>query len=85
MGEGRLVNLACSFGHPAEVMDTSFAVQALTMEYLARHKGELAPGVHKVPEEIDETIAHIRLEAAGIGIDCLSQEQKKYQESWIIE
>lgn len=85
MGEGRLVNLACSFGHPAEVMDTSFAVQALTMEYLARHKGELAPGVHKVPEQIDETIAHIRLEAAGIGIDCLSQEQKKYQESWIIE
>ncbi len=85
MGEGRLVNLACSFGHPAEVMDTSFAVQALALEYLAAQKGRLAPGVHKVPKEIDQAVARIRLASAGINIDSLSQEQKKYQESWIIE
>ena len=85
LGEGRLVNLACGNGHPAEVMDTSFAVQALAVEYLARHKGELAAGVHKVPAEIDEAIALVRLASAGVSVDRLSEEQKKYQESWKIE
>ena len=66
-------------------MDTSFAVQALAVEYLARHKGERAAGVHKVPAEIDEAIALVRLASAGVSVDRLSEEQKKYQESWKIE
>ncbi|MCL2121146.1 MAG: adenosylhomocysteinase [Clostridiales bacterium] len=84
MGEGRLVNLACGFGHPAEVMDSSFAVQALTLLHLIRHQGALTNAVLPVPEEIDVRIAEIKLASAGLSIDCLTTEQEKYKESWII-
>ena len=84
MGEGRLVNLACGFGHPAEVMDSSFAVQALSLLHLKENKGKLKNTLLPVPEEIDRKIAEIKLSAAGLHIDCLTPEQEKYRESWII-
>ena len=78
IAEGRLVNLASGDGHPAEIMDMSFAVQAMSARYLADHRGELKPGVVVVPREIDEAIARKKLETLGIAIDSLSEEQKKY-------
>lgn len=81
-GEGRLVNLAVAEGHPSEVMATSFAGQALACEYLVKNKGRLKPGVHRLPEEIDDAIAALQLEAMGIRIDSLTSEQKKYLGSW---
>lgn len=83
LGEGRLVNLAAGNGHPAEVMDTSFATQALALKYLVDHQGNLQPGLHEVTRAIDEQVARIRLAALGITIDSLTEEQTKYQESWI--
>jgi adenosylhomocysteinase len=84
MGEGRLVNLACGFGHPAEVMDTSFAVQALSLLDLKNNKGKLESSVLDVPDEIDVRIAEIMLASAGLSIDKLTPEQEQYKESWII-
>ena len=84
MGEGRLVNLACGFGHPAEVMDTSFAVQALSLLALKENKGKLANAVLPVPPEIDARIAELKLASAGLCIDRLSTEQEDYKESWIV-
>lgn len=78
IAEGRLVNLAAGDGHPAEIMDMSFAVQALSAQYLARHKGELTPGVIPVPRELDEAVARRKLKAMGVGIDTLSREQAAY-------
>jgi len=78
IAEGRLVNLASGDGHPAEIMDMSFAVQAMSARYLAEHRGELKPGVVVVPREIDEAIARKKLETLGIAIDSLSEEQKRY-------
>ena len=78
IAEGRLVNLASGDGHPAEIMDMSFAVQAMSARYLAEHRGELKPGVVAVPREIDEAIARKKLETLGITIDSLSDDQKKY-------
>ena len=78
IAEGRLVNLASGDGHPAEIMDMSFAVQAMSARYLADHRSELKPGVVTVPREIDEAIARKKLETLGITIDSLSEEQKKY-------
>ncbi len=82
LGEGRLVNLVCADGHPAEIMDMSFSLQALAVEYLARRGRDLSPGVHLLPREIDEMVARIKLESMGIQIDELTEEQRRYIESW---
>jgi adenosylhomocysteinase len=81
LGEGRLVNLASAEGHPAEVMDMSFANQALCVEHIAKSKVML-PKVYSVPKEIDETIAELKLSAMKIGIDELTEKQKKYLATW---
>ena len=78
LAEGRLVNLAAGDGHPAEIMDMSFSVQALALRYLKEHKDELLPGMHYLPEEINRKIAKIKLESLGAGLDELSPEQKSY-------
>ncbi|MDR7409525.1 MAG: adenosylhomocysteinase [Armatimonadota bacterium] len=82
LAEGRLVNLAAAEGHPAAVMDMSFANQALCVEWLVRSAGELAPRVYPVPEEIDRQVAALKLEAMGVRIDQLTPEQRRYLESW---
>jgi adenosylhomocysteinase len=82
LGEGRLINLAAAEGHPAVVMDMSFADQALSAEYMAKHAKELDRKVYEVPREIDEQVAFLKLEALGISIDELTEEQKKYLSSW---
>jgi adenosylhomocysteinase len=82
LGEGRLINLAAAEGHPASVMDMSFANQALAVEYLAGDGKNLGPGVFRVPEEIDHEIARLKLDAMGIEIDQLSAEQERYLTSW---
>ncbi len=82
LGEGRLVNLVCGDGHPAEIMDMSFSLQALAVEYLVKRSGELEPGVHVLPREIDEKVAEIKLASMGIQIDKLTEEQRRYLESW---
>lgn len=81
IAQGRLVNLAAADGHPAEIMDMSFAVQAMSAAYLARTKGTLQPGVVSVPAEIDHDIALRKLRAMGVSIDSLSCSQKKYMNS----
>ena len=78
IAEGRLVNLAAGDGHPAEIMDMSFAIQALSAEYLAKHQAELVPDVISVPRELDEAVARRKLRAMGVGIDSLSAEQEDY-------
>ena len=78
IAEGRLVNLAAGDGHPAEIMDMSFAVQALSAEYLAKNRGKLQPGVIPVPRELDEAVARRKLSAMGVEIDALSREQEEY-------
>jgi adenosylhomocysteinase len=82
IAKGRLVNLAAADGHPAEVMDMSFANQALSAEYLLKNKGRLESKVHLVPREIDEEVARLWLESHNIRIDTLTDEQKRYLESW---
>lgn len=82
LGEGRLINLAAAEGHPASVMDMSFANQALSAEYMAKNADKLGKQVYSVPEEIDREIARIKLEAMGIHIDTLTPEQQKYLTSW---
>ena len=82
LGEGRLINLAAAEGHPASVMDMSFANQALCLEHLVKNKGKLKPNVYPVPEEIDNEIGRLKLKAMNINIDSLTMEQKKYLESW---
>jgi adenosylhomocysteinase len=82
LGEGRLINLAAAEGHPASVMDMSFANQALSVEYLVKKKGELKPGVHTLPAEVDTEIASLKLRALGINIDTLTAEQTEYLSSW---
>jgi len=82
LGEGRLINLAAAEGHPASVMDMSFANQALATEYLVKHGRELAPQVYPVPVEIDEEIARLKLHSMGIAIDQLTAEQQAYLNSW---
>lgn len=78
MAEGRLVNLAAGNGHPAEIMDMSFAIQAKSLEYLVKHEGQLEKKVYQVPREIDEEVARIKLASLGGGLDVLSNEQKAY-------
>jgi adenosylhomocysteinase len=82
LGEGRLINLAAAEGHPASVMDMSFANQALSVEYLVKKKGELKPGVHLLPKEVDTEIASLKLRALGLAIDTLTSEQIEYIGSW---
>ncbi|MFC1949543.1 adenosylhomocysteinase [Chloroflexota bacterium] len=82
LGEGRLINLAAAEGHPASVMDMSFANQALCLEYMAENRGKLETRVYPVPEEIDKQVARLKLDAMGIDIDTLTPEQKKYLTSW---
>src|SRR5215468_8292780 len=82
LGEGRLINLAAAEGHPASVMDMSFANQALSVEYLVKNKGKLDPGVHLLPPEVDQEIASLKLRALGINIDTLTAEQLEYMSSW---
>ncbi|MDH5364103.1 MAG: adenosylhomocysteinase, partial [Dehalococcoidia bacterium] len=82
LGEGRLINLAAAEGHPASVMDMSFANQSLCVEYLAKMKGNLKPDVYPVPGEIDREVGRLKLSSIGITIDSLTKEQRKYLESW---
>jgi adenosylhomocysteinase len=82
LGEGRLINLAAAEGHPASVMDMSFANQALSVEYLVKRKGNLQPGVHLLPREVDAEIASLKLQALGLTIDTLTPEQIEYMNSW---
>lgn len=82
LGEGRLINLAAAEGHPASVMDMSFANQALSVEYLIKNQGKLAGGVHLLPKEVDAEIASLKLNALGLSIDTLTSEQVEYISSW---
>jgi adenosylhomocysteinase len=82
LGEGRLINLAAAEGHPASVMDMSFANQALCMEYLIKNQGKLEKKVYSVPDEIDKNVARLKLDAMGIKIDKLTPEQQAYLDSW---
>jgi adenosylhomocysteinase len=82
LGEGRLVNLAAAEGHPAAVMDMSFANQALSVEYILKQQGELPRAVFPVPREIDAQVAQLKLQALGVQIDELTPEQREYLESW---
>jgi adenosylhomocysteinase len=84
IAEGRLVNIAAADGHPAEVMDMSFAVQCLSALYVKEHRGQLANKVIDVSEEIDDTVARRMLAAWKVEIDELSTEQKQYLNSWNI-
>ncbi len=82
LGEGRLINLASAEGHPASVMDMSFANQALSLEYMVQHADELDNTVYGVPAEIDHEIARLKLKAMGVQIDVLTDEQEEYLHSW---
>ncbi|MFC2021737.1 adenosylhomocysteinase [Chloroflexota bacterium] len=82
LGEGRLINLAAAEGHPASVMDMSFANQALCLEYIVQNREQLEPKVYPVPEEIDKQVARLKLNSMGIKIDTLTPEQKQYLTSW---
>jgi adenosylhomocysteinase len=82
LGEGRLINLAAAEGHPASVMDMSFANQALGSEYAVKNRGRLEKKVYRVPHAIDAEIARLKLESMGVRIDALTEEQRKYLESW---
>jgi adenosylhomocysteinase len=82
LGEGRLINLVAAEGHPAVVMDMSFANQALCVEYLVKHAAQLSPKVYPVPAEIDKNVARLKLDSLGVTIDKLTPEQEEYLASW---
>ncbi len=82
LGEGRLINLVAAEGHPAVVMDMSFANQALCVEYLIKHAAQLSPKVYSVPAEIDKNVARLKLDSLGVTIDKLTPEQEEYLASW---
>ncbi len=82
LGEGRLINLASAEGHPASVMDMSFADQALSVEFLVKNHGSLEKKVYVVPEDLDKRVARLKLESMGIKIDRLTPEQEEYLASW---
>jgi adenosylhomocysteinase len=82
LAHGRVVNLAAAEGHPAAVMDVSFALQALCVEELVRRRYEMVPGVHEVPDAIDSEVARLKLAALGVRIDEPTPEQEHYRESW---
>ncbi len=82
LAEGRLVNLAAGQGHPVEIMDMSFAIQAVSAAYLAQHAKDLKPKVHPVPESLDDKVARLKLRTMRLRIDTLSADQRKYLSSW---
>ncbi|MGH7428898.1 MAG: adenosylhomocysteinase, partial [Candidatus Methylomirabilaceae bacterium] len=82
LGEGRLINLVSAEGHPASVMDMSFANQALSVEYAVKHGGTLEKRVYRVPREIDRHVAELKLASMGIQIDELTPAQRRYLDSW---
>ncbi|MBX8642725.1 MAG: adenosylhomocysteinase [Thermoplasmata archaeon] len=82
LADGRLVNLVAGQGHPAEIMDLSFSLQARGAEFLAENRGRMEPGVHVLPREVDAELARMKLRALGIGIDSLTEVQKNYLSSW---
>jgi len=82
LAEGRLINLVAAEGHPASVMDMSFANQALGIEFIVKNKGKLEPKLYTLPESVDKEIARLKLESMGISIDTLTEEQEKYLNSW---
>ena len=82
LGEGRLINLAAAEGHPAVVMDMSFADQALSVEYMVKNAKKLEAKVYPVPTDIDQNVARLKLESLGVRIDTLTREQAKYLASW---
>jgi adenosylhomocysteinase len=82
LGEGRLINLAAAEGHPASVMDMSFANQALCIEYIVKNSRNLEPRVYPVPQDIDQEIARLKLKSMGINIDTLTPAQREYLTSW---
>jgi adenosylhomocysteinase len=82
LGEGRLINLAAAEGHPAVVMDMSFADQALSVEYIVKNAKKLEPKVYPVPADIDQNVARLKLQSLGINIDKLTREQEEYLSSW---
>jgi adenosylhomocysteinase len=82
LASGRVVNLAAGQGHPAAVMDMSFANQALAVEHLVRRGAELGPGVHPVPDAIDREVARLKLVSLGVEIDVPSDEQVQYMRGW---
>ncbi len=85
LGEGRLVNLACGMGHPAEIMDMSFAVQALSLKWMADHKDEVVTKVYNVPDSIDDEIGRYKLAAMNLEIDTLTEEQEAYLSGWAVD
>jgi adenosylhomocysteinase len=82
IADGRLMNLAAGQGHPVEIMDMSFAIQALSVEHLVLHHGEMENAVHRVPAKLDQEVAGLKLRALGVGIDTLTDEQRCYLEGW---
>ncbi|MEE9115759.1 MAG: adenosylhomocysteinase, partial [Thermoplasmata archaeon] len=82
LGDGRLINLVAGQGHPVEIMDMSFSIQALSAEYLLKNHGKLENRVYEVPRHIDERVARIELEHMGVNIDKLTKEQKDYISGW---
>ncbi len=82
LGGGNIVNISCADGHPAEIMDTSFALQALCARHIVQNAGKLENTVYPVPAEIDERVAHLKLEAAGVSIDSLTEDQLQYRSGW---
>ncbi|MDO4573508.1 MAG: adenosylhomocysteinase [Clostridia bacterium] len=82
LAEGRLVNIAAGDGHPAEIMDLSFAIQALAARHVVENRGKLAPGLYPVPREIDYAVAEKKLAFMGVRIDALTEEQRRYLDSW---
>lgn len=84
LGEGRLVNIVCGDGHPAEIMDMSFSLQALSARYIAENRGKIPVSVKKVPDEIDYTVARLMLSSKGLSIDSLTPEQRAYLSSYTL-
>ena len=82
LGGGNIVNITCGDGHPAEIMDTSFALQALSARYVVQQAGKLTADCYPVPTEIAEQVARLKLKAAGVSIDTLTQEQQDYLANW---
>jgi len=82
IGEGRLMNLAAGQGHPVEIMDMSFSIQALALEHLVKHHAEMGPQVYEVPNELDQLVAKLKLKTMGVHIDELTPDQVRYQASW---
>lgn len=82
LAEGRLVNLASGNGHPAEIMDMSFAIQSMSLKYLMEHHEQMTNDVYEVPDEIDALVSKIKLDAMGLKVDTLTDEQVKYLNGW---